>query len=167
MQPMRITLISMKTDIRAFRAALRRLEREIDLELKSQTSCCGVTLAQCHLLLELEILGTSSVGSLADAMGLDKSTLSRTVESLRKLGWVDCPRAEGDRRLLQVSLLPAGRALLEGINASCDKRYTALLASLGDAERRKLMEGTETLARIMFAARKEKSKEADYGCCGA
>ena len=62
-------------DIRAFRADLRVLEREVVLSLSSDTGCCGVSVAQCHLLLETEARGRTNVTELAAATVLDKSTL--------------------------------------------------------------------------------------------
>lgn len=70
-----------------FRAALRRLERIVAATLQSQASCCGVTMAQCHVLLELdavaelvvgELAGTPRLGGLAEEAG----TGGRAVESV-------------------------------------------------------------------------------------
>lgn len=46
-------------DVRTFRAALRRLERNVAATLQSQASCCGVSVAQCHVLLELDAAAES------------------------------------------------------------------------------------------------------------
>ncbi|HEY3416310.1 MAG TPA: hypothetical protein VGM23_05440, partial [Armatimonadota bacterium] len=53
-----------------FRRQLRALERELVRQLEADTSCCGVTLAQCHALLELATAELSLSG-LAAALDLD------------------------------------------------------------------------------------------------
>jgi len=45
------------SSIRSFRKGLRALERQVELALVAQTECCGVTPAQCHLLLAVEEAG--------------------------------------------------------------------------------------------------------------
>ncbi|HET6450736.1 MAG TPA: MarR family transcriptional regulator [Spirochaetia bacterium] len=57
--------------------------------MTSEAGCCGVTFAQCHLLLEVERRGRTSVTELATALELDKSTLSRTVDAGVKAGLID------------------------------------------------------------------------------
>jgi len=59
-----------------FLEKLRQLEREIGWQLESDTECCGVTLTQCHIILEIGKTGESSVVDLATVLGLDTSTLS-------------------------------------------------------------------------------------------
>ena len=42
--------------------------------------CCGVSLTQCHTIVEIAKAGSISLNELADILTLDKSTVSRTVE---------------------------------------------------------------------------------------
>jgi hypothetical protein len=72
--------------IREFRKHLRQLEREVGYSMASETACCGVTLAQCHHLLEVDARGSTSITELATALELDKSTLSRTVDGACRAG---------------------------------------------------------------------------------
>ncbi len=39
---------------RSFRANLRTLEREVLRLMGEQVSCCGVSMVQCHCLLEVD-----------------------------------------------------------------------------------------------------------------
>jgi MarR family 2-MHQ and catechol resistance regulon transcriptional repressor len=71
--------------------------------------CCGgVTVAQGHVLLELRDIGETSLNTLADALALDKSTTSKTVDALVKLGLVDRAVDAADRRYVLLTLSPAG-----------------------------------------------------------
>jgi DNA-binding MarR family transcriptional regulator len=135
--------------IRDFRRALRALEREIELDLQSQTDCCGVSLAQCHLILELKEQPDSTVSDLAQSLGLDKSTLSRGMESLRKHGWAETVRDETDRRNLKAALTREGRTKADEIDHICDARYAALLGRLSKDDEDAVVRGTDLLALIL------------------
>ena len=56
-------------------------ERLTARQLKEESCCRGVTLAQCHTILEIEELGQATTVELSKRLGLDKSTLSRTIDS--------------------------------------------------------------------------------------
>jgi DNA-binding MarR family transcriptional regulator len=96
--------------IRLFRKGLRELEREVELALAGQSGCCGVTPAQCHLLLAVEEAGEISVGELAGALELDSSTLSRSVDSLVKAALLVRKEDAENRRRQLVSLSAGGKA---------------------------------------------------------
>lgn len=120
--------------IREFRKGIRSLERQVELALLTQTECCGVTPAQCHLLLALEESGETSIGELAAAMELDTSTLSRAVNALVHGGILDRREDRDNRRRQLVKLTPEGQALVDRINGSCDRYYEGLLATLPEEE---------------------------------
>lgn len=150
--------------IRDFRRALRSLEREIEIDLQSQTDCCGVSLAQCHLILELKERPDSSVTDLAQSLGLDKSTLSRGVETLRERGWAETVRDETDRRNLKAALTSEGRKKADEIDQLCDARYAALLGGLSGDEENAVLRGTACLARVLTKDRLDRIP-APGRCC--
>jgi DNA-binding MarR family transcriptional regulator len=121
-------------DIRAFRGQLRQLERQIELNLANQTDCCGVTVAQCHVLLEVEASGEAAIGTLADSLELDASTLSRTVDGLVRAGLIERREDPENRRRQLVRLTPAGREKADFINGSCDSFYRDLLRRLPEGQ---------------------------------
>lgn len=83
--------------IQQFRECFRILEREIFFQ--NTASCCnGVSLSQCHALLEIENNDKISVTELAQNMQLDKSTVSRTVDGLVKMDMVDRVIPDENRR---------------------------------------------------------------------
>ncbi len=131
-----------------FRRDLRVLEREIARQLEGDTACCGITLAQCHALLEI---GASelSLSALASTLDLDPSTLSRTVDSLVKAGLVERKEDPADRRSLRLTLSAAGRAKVSGIDAGCNGYYAALLESLGERDRKCVMRAVGILGDAM------------------
>ena len=97
--------------IRSFRRNLRRFER---LNQLTNAVCCkGITLAQCHVLLEIEALVETTTKQLAENLKLDKSTLSRTVDGLKKLSLVKRGAHAHDRRFTVIRLTKNGFCLCE------------------------------------------------------
>jgi DNA-binding MarR family transcriptional regulator len=120
--------------IREFRRYIRLIEREVEHWLKSQTDCCGVTMAQCHTLMELEDLGATSIVELAKRLRLDTSTLSRTVDSLVRDGHVERTTNPSNRRYVEVKLTAKGQQKADEINAVCDEFYRVFLARVPNSE---------------------------------
>ncbi len=138
--------------IQAFRRDLRVLEREILRQLEGETGCCGVSLPQCHVLLELSF-GELSLSALADALNLDKSTLSRTVEGMVQEGFVVREATKEDRRVARLALTAKGRAKVATINGTCDRYYAALLDGMPRSDRQQVTRAVRLLADGMRRSR--------------
>lgn len=83
--------------------------------LDDQQKCHDLTSSQCHTLLEVGGRGEVSLVDLADSLGLDASTLSRTIQRLVVLGLVIRLPGEKDRRYVRISLSDQGREAYETI----------------------------------------------------
>jgi DNA-binding MarR family transcriptional regulator len=140
--------------LRSFRKDLRVLEREVELTLASQTECCGVTVAQCHLLLEVERRGETSVTELATALELDKSTLSRAVDALHRAGLLHRETDPASRRQQVVSMTARGRAKAGSINRLCDRFYASLIDSIPAGRRAGVVESVALIGEAMKRVRK-------------
>jgi len=127
-----------ENEIRCFRRRLRVVERAVMSNLKEESSCCGVSLTQCHLLLELEEHTTAPVPDLISYVGLDKSTVSRTIDGLVTLGLVHRRENPKDRRSQLVELSPQGRAAVARINKLCNGK---LSGPAGTADGSRAQEG--------------------------
>lgn len=146
-------------NIKRFRGLLRRFERE--LFMQNSDSCCnGVTLAQCHTLLEIEHKGKESLTELSKTLGLDKSTISRTVDGLVTNGLVDRSIPAENRRMATLQLTDAGKNICETINETNDKYFEDTLSVLTDAERDELTRLLEKVIGRMIQLRTENDK-----CC--
>jgi DNA-binding MarR family transcriptional regulator len=140
--------------MRVFRSKLRVLEREIGRCLEEQTDCCGVTVAQCHVLLELDGLRSVNLQALADKLELDKSTLSRAIDSLVGLGLVARKEDPENRRQQILSLSKAGERRVADIHQRCDAYYQQMLARVPTVALAGIVRGIEGLAEAMLAQRK-------------
>lgn len=114
--------------IRSLREKLRILERESGGVFDEQEGCCGLTTAQCHTLLEIANRGPVSLVDLAEFLGLDTSTLSRTIQGLVMLGLVNRQINEKDRRYVVISLSDQGRKIFNEI----EDRYNGYIGRVLD-----------------------------------
>lgn len=157
-----------KRSIRAFRKGIRALERQVELSLQSQTECCGVTPAQCHLLLAVEEVGEASPGDLARELELDASTLSRTVDGLAKAGLLSRREDPGNRRRQLIALTEAGMRKADEINGRCDEYYAGVLTSLGERDAAAVERAVPILVEALRSWRAEKEEGDEHAatrCC--
>ncbi len=150
-----------EASVREFRANLRVLEREVELSMTSEAGCCGVTFAQCHLVLEVERLGQTTITGLASVVALDKSTLSRTVDAAVRAGLLDRVVDPGNRRQQLISLTDRGRKKAEEINRLCDASYTRLFDFIPANQRGAVIRSVAILAEAM----RMKRRNPDAACC--
>jgi DNA-binding MarR family transcriptional regulator len=151
-------------DLHDFRRDLRVLEREAVRHLEAGTGCCGVTLAQCHALLELSF-SDSSLTSLAAALDLDPSTLSRTIDGLVKTGWVDRTQNAANRRAVCLTLTEAGRGKVAEIDSMCDVYYGNLFSQMAETDRKGVSRAVKLLAELMRTHRT--ASGGGGSCCAA
>jgi DNA-binding MarR family transcriptional regulator len=138
-----------KNAIELFRAKLREIERAVWIQTKSEALCCGVTMAQCHAILEIGAAGEVNLKDLADRLGLDNSTLSRTVESLVRDGLADRTPSSEDRRATVIRLNKQGRAAFDRINSTWDRICRDLFRSIPREKHDPLIESISILAELL------------------
>jgi len=149
--------------IRRFREKLRRLEREIGWQLKSDTECCGVTLAQCHIIVEVGNKGETSVVDLSSALGLDTSTLSRHINGMVNLGLVNRVLSPKDRRYVSITLTAQGKKVYENIENICNTKYARIFELIPPEKHQEVLEGFNLLVDAIVDA----GKTGDgLNCCG-
>jgi len=154
----------MAVNIREFRRDLRRIERHVIGHLRDQTACCGVTAAQCHVLLELEEARETALNGLADRLRLDASTLSRTVEGLVKSGLVDRSENPRDRRTVVLRLTPAGVRKVQSIDRSCDAFYHDAFENIPADRHAALSDAIKTVADILSGTHRPQGAEMPCAC---
>ncbi len=153
----------MKHDINtitSYRRALRKLESEIAATLASETLCCQVSVAQCHLLLETEFQKEASLTELSDELNLDASTLSRTADSLVRDGLLERRVNPENRRKVAIRLSPAGQAKADQINTLCNADADSVFAAIPPDKQAQVIESVQLLAEAMKRKRQENPR-----CC--
>jgi DNA-binding MarR family transcriptional regulator len=147
--------------VREFRSTLRRFERLIAGRLKESSCCSGVTLPQCHALLEIEARGRVSLIELVQSLGLDKSTLSRTADGLVNNGLISRTFSDLDRRSIQIALSPQGQGICDQINLSNDQFFSRVLGRIPAAKRQQVMDAFQELVNALAM---ETDWTGDEGC---
>jgi DNA-binding MarR family transcriptional regulator len=137
-----------------FRRQIRALEREIFEQMKG-TACCGVSLAQCHAVLEIGDSQTSNISDLAEKLKLDKSTLSRTIEGLVRLDLVSREINSEDRRYMCVTLTPQGEQVYRSIYRFCNQYYHTVFDCIPEKKHDQILESMKILAESMQCAREQ------------
>lgn len=135
-----------------FRRKLRQLEREVEEQVKMGKSCCGISLAQCHVLMELGLLKKTTITELSDILKLDKSTLSRTIEAMVKMGIVERTIATKDRRFMEVMLSESGHVFYDTLNRTCNEFYHRVFSLISQNRHDQVIESmnlfTDAVARV-------------------
>jgi len=145
--------------IRWLREKLRQLEREMDGCFRPEGNCCGLTLSQCHTLLEVGNRGEVSLIDLATTLGLDPSTLSRTVNGLVLVGLINRLTDEKDRRCVAISLTEQGKKVFDQIEAIFNRYYSGVLGIIPEAKKDGVVESI-----ALFADAVKKYNGSDE-CC--
>ena len=90
---------------------LRRLTRRVTQAYDQALVPAGVTITQYSLLGHVHRYPRSSVSALAASMGMDRTTLVRTLKPVIAAGWVRYGERHAGRSA-SLELTPAGRARL-------------------------------------------------------
>ena len=143
------------------RSKLRVIENEISKQIKEDTICCGITLSQCHILLELNKLKEASIIDLTKILELDKSTLSRTIDGMVNIGLLNRTINKNDRRYMKVSLTDNGEKAAVNINNLCDDYYENLFSNIPEEKHKMIIESIEYLGNAMKMLREDENMR----CC--
>ncbi|MER5863119.1 MarR family winged helix-turn-helix transcriptional regulator [Kitasatospora sp. NPDC002040] len=95
----------------------------------------GLRLWHVAVLEALVAAGSLSKGELAARLDINPSDIVKVVEDLGGEGYLACTRSARDRRRIDVSVTPAGRALLAELAEELTAVEEDVLAPLTDDER--------------------------------
>ncbi|MCO6058614.1 MarR family winged helix-turn-helix transcriptional regulator [Pseudomonas sp. MOB-449] len=126
---------------------LRRATRNVTRLYDDALAGVGLNVAQYSLLKHVTRLDQPSITSLADAMGLDRSTLGRNLKVLEVKGLVQLDGGEDQRNRL-VSLTPAGRACLDMALQAWERVQQEMGQRMGPEKRAALMALLDDLEEI-------------------
>ncbi|EZH79544.1 MAG: MarR family winged helix-turn-helix transcriptional regulator [Pseudomonas sp.] len=124
---------------------LRRASRGVTRLYDDALAAVGLGAAQFSLLRHVQRLEQPSISVLAEAMGLDRSTLGRNVRVLEEQGLVQLGEGR-DLRAREVRLTEAGLQRVEQALPLWEQAQRELNARLGGDSRAELMKLLEELA---------------------
>ena len=132
-------------EIKQLRESIRVLERKLGILEESEMACCGLTLAQCHALVEIGRAERVSLVDLAGTIGLDTSTLSRTVNNLVAKNMVSRELDPDDRRYVTIQLTPEGNRYFQEIESSMDTYFHKIYENIAESDRALVLKGLTLL----------------------
>ena len=109
---------------------LRTTARRVTQFLDAHMADTGLSFAQFGLMAEIASAPDDTLGALAKRMGLDQSTLSRTLRTLEGAGLVEIAIVDSDQRKRMVWLTEKGARQLEAALASWRQAHARLASNI-------------------------------------
>jgi DNA-binding MarR family transcriptional regulator len=127
------------------REIVRILERKLGVLEETEVVCCGITMSQCHALVEIGRAKSISLNELAQLLNLENSTMSRTVSNLVNSGLVKRDIDPTDRRYVTISLTGDGVSLFNYIEEGMDRYFEKVYGSIPESKREQVVESLQIL----------------------
>lgn len=137
------------TKSKQLREMIRIFERKLGTLGDCQSECCGITLAQCHALVEIGRAEKISLNKLAELLDLDNSTTSRTVNNLVNRNLATRDINPKDRRYVTISLTDSGKESFKTIEESMDSYYENVYNHIPADKKEQVLEGMEILLKAL------------------
>ena len=122
------------------RELIRIVVRHLGILEKNDATCCGVSLAQCHAIVEIGRNEIVSLGDLANTLGLDKSTMSRTTNNLVESELVNRDLDQENRRYVNIQLTEKGQTVFKTIEESMSEYYEGIFNAVPEEKRVQVLE---------------------------
>jgi len=154
-------------EINEFRRVLRRFEREINIHLRDNGCCSGVTMSQCHVLLTIFEQKETTIVDLSKELAMDKSNLSRIIDSLVKSEYIERNPSKNDRRYSKIKITPKGKSKSSEINKSADTHYRKVFENIPKWKHKEIVENLSLLTLAFNAEENILLKDANQEdtCC--
>jgi DNA-binding MarR family transcriptional regulator len=91
----------------------------------------GVTVNQATMLIMLSIVGEAGPGRIGQVLIMEKSTLSRNLDRMKKQGWIEAAGVDGGKEQI-VSVTAKGRKLLAAFHPAWEKAQKQAAELLGE-----------------------------------
>jgi len=128
---------------------IRTMARNLSLLDRDRASCCGVTLAQCHAIVEIGRAEVATPSFLATTLRLDRSTVTRLTDSLVEQGFVVRSQDKVDRRSVTLSLTEKGLRFFEGTENSMNSFFLSLIERIPENHRNVFLSGLGSVVEAL------------------
>lgn len=127
------------------RELIRVMERKLGVLEDGEMSCCGISMAQCHALVEIGRAKSISLIDLSKLLDLDNSTMSRTVNNLVQSGMAERELDPSDRRYVRIKLTAEGLKSFEEIEENMNMYFEKILGAVPNDKRDQVLESMQIL----------------------
>ncbi|HET6178962.1 MAG TPA: MarR family transcriptional regulator [Candidatus Sulfotelmatobacter sp.] len=128
-------------------ANLRRAARIVTQRYDRELQRAGIKATQFTLLQALTFAGGVTQGKLGDLLGLDSTTLTRTLALLRRKGWTQGKSGE-DRRQIRLTLTKEGKRKYKSALRYWQSAQRQLRRVLGEAGWNQIIEASIRAAAL-------------------
>jgi DNA-binding MarR family transcriptional regulator len=111
----------------ASRRAARKITRTFDRELRPYR----LRVTQFSVLVMLSLRGAMTIGELAEALGAERTTLTRNLALIQGASWVKIQPGEEDARSRVVTVTAKGRAVVTRAFRAWRKAQDITTAAIG------------------------------------
>jgi DNA-binding MarR family transcriptional regulator len=111
----------------------------------------GIKVNQANILTMLALTDRASSTDIARVLLMEKSTVSRTVDRMRKNGWINIA-GQGDEPSLTITVTPKGRKLMATVHGEWKKAQKQAAELLGE-------EGVAAVRKLHDTLRQGKTKK--------
>ena len=125
--------------LKDFVFVVNKVSERINRQIESVTVTLGLNLKQYGLLMLLQNEGSLSQIVISQRVGLDRTSVMRTVDMLEARGLVHRDPDPTDRRKHSVTLTKAGEALLARSQTEVRQTEQDFAAALSEQEKAQLM----------------------------
>jgi DNA-binding MarR family transcriptional regulator len=130
-------------------ASLRRASRALTQLYEEALRPTGLRATQFTILQTLSLSGEVTQGKLGQILAMDSTTLTRTLSTMARHGWIAKRRGE-DRREWRMRLSKAGEIQFKQALPHWEKAQTQLRRQLGDELSNNLMKLTQKVTNALI-----------------
>src|SRR5580698_10413927 len=139
----------MPADQERFARAAQVVARGLGRISRERARAGDVTPQQAETLQLIAERGAVSTSSLATLLGIDPSTASRNLAGLERAGYITRKKGADDARQTDIRLTPRGKRTADSCVTEALHAMVSVLERVPRAERAKIVEALEALARAL------------------
>ena len=145
------TLNGVDKNTLAFHRALTDLAKAYQFRDRDRLTCDGITVTQCYALEAVVLRGPLTIKALSEELHLDKSSASRTADSLEAMKLIKRVAHPESRRSIFLNATAAGKALHARIETDLVEAEAQVLKEFPPGARKAATEIIRRLAAITVA----------------
>lgn len=134
------------------REMMRLLVRRLGFLERGEASCCNITMSQCHAIIELGRAGNLSLVDLAANLSLDKSTVSRSVDTLVNQGLLLRETDPQDRRFVTLRLTEQGVSTYREMETRMEDYFQEIIGAIPQEKREQVIDSVKCLAEAVHGS---------------
>ena len=120
---------TMAAECIAFR--VRALSRVITNLYDAALEPFGITVNQATMLIMLSLVGEATPGRIVKGLYMEKSTVSRNLDRMKKQGWIEARGRDGGKEQI-ITVTAAGKNLLASMHEVWQKAQKEAIELLGE-----------------------------------